>query len=201
MFYLAETTRPPLSPRHGATLELAICGLRLADQNVENGSSSTVRYFCIQPRATHCGRLLLLIFVRQSRFAPETVEASAGGRSSGSVMGQEIVVEKDGKSIRLALTQRRRSTFRNCYSTSYISSLNIYCSHNNIWRYDRLLISTPWSNESPPKSLSFCLIGHLTAVIVDYARVAQNGVSRTLLCLSFQGGEISGNHLLFTVRT
>ena len=140
--------------------------------------------------------------MRQSRFTPEPVEASAGGRSNGSVMGQEIVAENDRKSIRLALTQRRRSTFRNCYSTSYISTLNIYRSHNNIWRYDRLLISTPWSNESPPKSLPFCFRGHLTAVIVDFARVAQNdGISRTLLCLSFQGGEIIGNHLLFTVRT
>ena len=37
--------KPRGSPRHGATLELAISGLRLADQNFENGSSSTVRTY------------------------------------------------------------------------------------------------------------------------------------------------------------
>jgi hypothetical protein len=86
-------------------------------------------------------------------------------------------------------------------ATSYISTLNIYCSHNNIWGYNKLFISPPWSSEAPPKSLPFTFRGHLTPVIIDFAHVAQNGVSRTLLCLSFQGAGINDILLVFAVGT
>ena len=86
-----------------------------------------------------------LIFVRQSRFTPETVERSDGERSNkaGDSGGKGQKIDSIG-----AYTTPLKYfdfIFRNCYySKSYISTLIIYRSRNNIWGYDKLLILPPW---------------------------------------------------------
>jgi hypothetical protein len=116
-----------------------------------------------------------------SRFTPETIEPSAVGGSN--IAGAKRTENRFGRSL------HRATEVLFVTATSYISTLNIYCNHNNIWGYNKLFISPPWSSEAPPKLLPFTFRGHLTPAIIDFAHVAQNGVSRVLhATVSFVSG-------------